>query len=261
MGMTLHHRPTLDAKWGKTIDLPPQANGPGSPRHPRFSADELAVLFYVYEKDTQADLWITRRTSPTEPFGPAMALPQPESSPGRLGRRSRRRAGPRSATLGHGPAGRYRGAVGDGADSRKPIGEGGRHESRAGHRGNPPTARKSSFVNLPDSRHRNEITSPSSSNPTTAPRLSSPAATARSSATTSPLPPLYAKMQQPKKTIDLATNIGDKRFIIVFRDYRTASVVKGLHHLAQCRIQSATAPNRPSASLGPNAQNQFPYSM
>ena len=63
-------RPTLDAPWSKIV-LPPQANGPGQPRWPRLSPDGLSLLFQTHLPTNQNDIWISRRPSVAEPFGPA----------------------------------------------------------------------------------------------------------------------------------------------------------------------------------------------
>ncbi|MBA4020508.1 MAG: hypothetical protein C0483_25385 [Pirellula sp.] len=69
--LALARRDTLDAPWNKTV-LPPQVNGPGMPRHPRLSSDGLSLLFHTHLPTNQNDIWISRRASIAEPFGPAV---------------------------------------------------------------------------------------------------------------------------------------------------------------------------------------------
>ena len=68
--LALAERPTLDGPWSKTV-LPPQVNGPGQARYPRLSPDGLSLLFHTHLPTNQNDIWISRRASVAEPFGPA----------------------------------------------------------------------------------------------------------------------------------------------------------------------------------------------
>ncbi|MBA4015616.1 MAG: hypothetical protein C0483_00360 [Pirellula sp.] len=75
-GLLLARRPALDAKWEPALDLPAECNGPrGKSVVPKLSADELAIIFHGSDQSNGlTDLWMTRRASPTQPFGPATLL-------------------------------------------------------------------------------------------------------------------------------------------------------------------------------------------
>lgn len=69
-------RETLDSPWGKPENLGSMVNTGGDERNPCISVDSLRLYFSGRRAETygREDIWISSRTSPDEPFGPAVNL-------------------------------------------------------------------------------------------------------------------------------------------------------------------------------------------
>ncbi|MBL9090990.1 MAG: protein kinase, partial [Planctomycetaceae bacterium] len=68
-------RPALDGKWGFPTSLGRQINSLGDERNPTLSPDGLTLVFRTNRMpEMKTDLWISRRKSPAESFGPAESL-------------------------------------------------------------------------------------------------------------------------------------------------------------------------------------------
>jgi len=79
-------RETTDADWGSPINLGPPVNSSASESGPSLSADGLSLFFTAnYRSDTygSSDLYMTTRTSTSDPWGPVINLgPNVNSSSG-----------------------------------------------------------------------------------------------------------------------------------------------------------------------------------
>jgi len=82
--MTMRRRPSLDAPFGEAIDLGPQVNSPADERRPTLSPDGQSLVFSSDRPGGAGglDLWISRRKSSNDSFGPAEKIGGPVNTPG-----------------------------------------------------------------------------------------------------------------------------------------------------------------------------------
>ena len=73
--VVMFQRPARDGKWGFAISLGPTINGLADDRSPTLSPDGLALVFRTDRTpEMKTDLWICRRKSTRDAFGPAETL-------------------------------------------------------------------------------------------------------------------------------------------------------------------------------------------